>query len=54
MVIDRIGDRQSALKVAHSIGIADSLVISGVDSLRFLRASVILGKDVDQLAAFSE
>ena len=54
MVIDRLGDKQSALKVAASIGIADSLVVSGVDSLRFLRASVVLGADLDKLKAFEE
>ncbi len=53
-VIDRMGDKQSALKVASALGIADSLVVSGIDSLRFLRASVVLGGDIDKLTAFSE
>jgi len=53
-VIDRLGDKQSALKVAASIGIADSLVVNGIDSLRFLRASVVLGADIDKLKAFEE
>ena len=53
-VIDRLGDKQSALKVAHTIGIADSLVVSGIDSMRFLRATVILGADIEQLEAFSD
>ena len=53
-VIDRLGDKQSALKVASSLGIPDSMVVSGIDSMRFLRASVVLGGDIDQLSAFSE
>jgi hypothetical protein len=53
-VIDRMGDKQSALKVASALGIPDSLVVSGIDSLRFLRASVVLGSDLDKLTAFSE
>ncbi len=53
-VIDRLGDKQSALKVASAIGIPDSLVVSGIDSMRFLRASVVLGSDLDQLSAFVE
>ena len=53
-VIDRLGDKYSALKVAAAIGIADSLVVSGIDSMRFLRASVVLGGDIDKLSAFAE
>lgn len=53
-VIDRLGDKQSALKVASALGIADTLVVSGIDSMRFLRASVVLGGDLDRLTAFSE
>ncbi len=52
-VIDRLGDKQSALKVAAALGIADTLVVSGIDSMRFLRASVVLGSDVDNLTAFT-
>jgi hypothetical protein len=51
-VIDRVGDRQSALKVADVLGIADSLVRSDIDSMLFVRASVVLGKDLVTLQPF--
>lgn len=54
MVIDRLGDRTSALKVASVLGIADSMVISGLDSMLFVRASVVLGKDLRTLEPFKE
>lgn len=53
-VIDRVGDRQSALKVAKVLGIADSMVVAEIDSLRFLKASVILGSDLDKLEPFRD
>jgi hypothetical protein len=53
-VVDRVGDRQSALKVAKVIGIADTLVTAEIDSLRFLKASVILGSDLDKLEPFRD
>jgi len=52
-VIDRLGDRTSALAVARVLGIADTLVFSDVDSMLFIRASVILGKDCAQLTPFT-
>ena len=52
-VIDRLGDRTSALAVAKVLGIADTLVISDIDSMLFIRASVILGKDCAQLTPFT-
>lgn len=52
-VIDRLGDRTSALAVAKVLGIADTLVISDIDSMRFIRASVILGADCAQLTPFT-
>lgn len=54
MVIDRLGDRTSALKVASVLGIADSMVISDLDSMLFVRASVVLGKDLRTLEPFIE
>lgn len=53
-VIDRVGDRISALKIAKVLGISDTLVISDIDSMLFVRASVILGSDVKTLSPFSD
>ena len=48
-VIDRLGDINSAKKVANAIGIPDSLVFTDIDSNLFLRSSVVLGKDYKKL-----
>lgn len=53
-VIDRMGDRQSALKVAQVLGIADSMVVSEIDSMLFVRASVVLGKNCTALPVFRD
>jgi LytR cell envelope-related transcriptional attenuator len=52
-VLDRVGDRPSALRLAAAVGIADSLVVPAIDSMLFVRASVILGADVSSLPALS-
>ena len=52
IVIDRVGDPKSSLKVAYALGISDSLVYSEVDSNMFLRASVVIGKDFVDLKPF--
>ncbi|GMV52400.1 MAG: hypothetical protein AMXMBFR68_01920 [Ignavibacteria bacterium] len=52
MIIDRLGDRQSALKVAHVLGIADSLVVSSIDTMLFVNVTVLLGKDLYNLTPF--
>lgn len=54
MVIDRVGDRISALKVANVLGIADSMVVSDIDSMRFVRSSVVLGTDLEHLDPFTD
>lgn len=52
-VIDRLGDRTSALAVARVLGIPDTLVVSDIDSMLFIRATVILGADCGQLKPFT-
>ncbi|NQW29231.1 MAG: LytR C-terminal domain-containing protein [Ignavibacteria bacterium] len=53
-VIDRVGDRISAMKVAKVLGISDTLVVSDIDSMLFVRVSVILGSDVKTLSPFDD
>lgn len=53
-IIDRMGDKVSAHKVAASMGIPDSLITTEIDSLRFLRATIVLGADVDNLEPFHD
>jgi hypothetical protein len=52
MIVDRLGDRVSAKRVASALGIADSLIVSTIDSMLFVRASVILGEDLRSLEPF--
>lgn len=53
MIIDRLGDLKSAKKVAYAMGIADSLIITQIDSSLFVRTSVILGDDYKNLTPFN-
>jgi hypothetical protein len=53
-IIDRVGDRITALKVARVLGVPDSMVVSGIDSMLFVNASVILGSDLITLHPFQE
>ncbi len=52
MVIDRLGDPNSSMKVAYALGINDSLVYSEIDSNMFLRSSVVIGRDFPDLKPF--
>ncbi len=54
IVVDRLGDKLSARKVASTMGIADSLVTTDIDSMRFVRATVLLGTDIDKLEPFHD
>jgi hypothetical protein len=53
VIIDRVGDRISALKVAYALGVADSLVKTELDSSLYLRTTVLLGKDYNKLKLFN-
>ncbi len=44
-IVDRMGDRETAEKVAYAFGLPDSLISSKIDSSLSLSASVIIGKD---------
>ena len=52
IIIDRVGDYESAKKLALAIGISDTLITKQIDSTLFLRASIVLGKDYKELKAF--
>jgi hypothetical protein len=53
-VIDRVGDRTIAVKLATVLGIADTLVEPQIDSMLFVHASVVLGEDVGTLLPFQD
>lgn len=52
LVIDRVGDLKSAYKVANVLGIPDSMVSRNLDSTMYLRTTLVIGKDWENLKAF--
>ena len=53
IIIDRLGDMESAKKVAYAVGIPDSLIFTRIDSSLFIRTSIVLGNDYEKLAPFN-
>lgn len=51
-VIDKLGDRASASKVAFAMGIGDSLIAMKKDSSAFIRCEIVLGLDYPALKPF--
>lgn len=52
MVIDRVGDLQSAKKVANVLGISHDRVTQDIDLDIYLDVSVVLGHDYESLRPF--
>ena len=52
VVYDRIGDLESAKKLAESIGVAEDRVIQDIRLDEYLDASVVIGKDYQELSPF--
>ena len=52
LVIDRVGNRQAALRVAEALGIEEQQVVQQVDKTLYLDASVVIGKDFKTLHPF--
>lgn len=53
-VVDRVGDRESTVKVARVLGLTEASVRLAKDSTAFVHASVIIGKDYPMLAPFKQ
>mgnify|MGYP001158031941 CR=1 FL=1 len=51
-VIDRLGDGKSAKQVAYALGIRDTMITSIIDSNMFLRATIVIGNDFQELKPF--
>lgn len=51
-ILDRLGDPESAKKVAFAVGISDSCITQQIDSALFLRSTIIIGKDFASLKPF--
>lgn len=54
LVIDRVGDLASAMKVAHAMGIREDRVVQDIRLDYYLDASVVIGKDYENLRPFSK
>ncbi len=52
MVIDRVGDLESATKVANVLGIPEDRIRQEIRPDYFLDASVVIGKDYESLRPF--
>jgi len=48
-IIDRVGNKQNALKIARAIGIGNAKVINGFNKDYLLDASLVIGKDYYKL-----
>lgn len=54
LVIDRVGDMASALKVANAMGIPEERVIQEIRLDYYLDASVVIGRDYEDLRPFND
>ncbi len=52
VIIDRLGDINSAKKVAYALGIQDTLIQKQVDSTLYLRSTIVIGDDFAILKPF--
>ncbi len=53
MVLDRVGDSLSALRVARALQIPDERIVRRIDSSRYVKATVVIGRDYRSLAPFA-
>jgi len=53
-VIDRVGNMKNAKRVAQALGISENFVIQQVNKNYFLDATVVIGKDYNELTPFKQ
>ena len=53
-VIDRAGNMKNAKRVASSLGINEKYVIQQINKEYFLDATVVIGRDFNELKPFKE
>lgn len=51
-IIDRVGDWDAAVKTAEAFGINDSLIFIGIDSSKYLKNTVVIGQDYQEMKPF--
>lgn len=54
LVIDRVGDMESARKVANLLGVGEGRVIQEIDPERYLDVTIVLGNDYRDLRPFRD
>ncbi len=52
IVIDRVGDRNSAEKIAYALGVDGDEITTKIDSSLFLRCTIVIGDDYKSLKLF--
>ena len=53
VVIDRLGDKISAYKIAYCLGLEREIIKTDIDSSLYLRTTIIIGEDYPILKPFS-
>ncbi len=52
-VIDRVGSHSAAMRVARSLGLGESAVVEDIDPRFYVDVTVVIGRDFQQLRAFT-
>lgn len=53
IILDRVGDKIASHKLSYALGIKDSLINTQIDSNLYLKATIIIGKDYQNLKPFN-
>ncbi len=54
LVIDRVGDKNKAKKVAQTLGVSEKNIIQQMNNTLYLDVTVVIGKDFNQLKPYLE
>lgn len=54
LVLDKCGDVSKAKRVADALGVSQRNVVSQLDKSKFIDASIVIGKDYNELKPFIE
>lgn len=54
MVLDRVGDTLAALRVARTLDIPTERIVRRIDSSRYVKATVVIGRDYRSLIPFDQ
>ncbi|MDD5360510.1 MAG: LytR C-terminal domain-containing protein [Ignavibacteria bacterium] len=54
LVVDKCGDISKAKRVAEALGVSQRNVVQQLDKSKFIDASIVIGKDYNELRPFQE